>query len=336
MAYKLLAIYTLVTIAISESEEDVWADTYFSNANATLALQMCEANAQPLSSFPACFVYIRNSGSPDPGVTNEDTPPAYSLSANPEAIPCGNDFGDIWAPDYQLASCCSGDGRYFVMTGQIGAFDLGYATTDPDAHCLGYATALTASICSPYQGKYIRDNTLFVCKSACDTIYDYCGAPGENFPEEGTYTDGTTLCEELWGGFGFDMSSGNCGRPDGPFCKENIGISVVENNGNCLSFVRPNFDLSSATEYDYQQNKYCPTSNDPNIDNDHPCNDIINALNQGNQGRRLSSTDKCGSIPMYARDEKSREIAIKQGCFSSAVLIAPMTFILSLISLMLV
>lgn len=63
-----------------------------------------------MNKFPPCAAYITGRDK----VNGKDP---FEVNKGPFAITCGNKYGDIWAPDYQLASCCTGDGRYFVMTG---------------------------------------------------------------------------------------------------------------------------------------------------------------------------------------------------------------------------
>jgi len=149
---------------------------------------------------------------------------------------------------YKESSCCSDDGVYFVETGQSGGFDFGYENTD-DTLCTLYASAMSGLVCHPEQGKYVTNtNTLKVCLSSCQLLFDNCGLPGVNFPSWTTYTDAVSLCEQAWGGFSSSIygEGGPCSsRPDGFACKSEIyKVEVVPDNGeerdaNCLGFVPP-------------------------------------------------------------------------------------------------
>jgi hypothetical protein len=186
---------------------------------------------------------------------------SFESEAPPEPIPCGDSrFGDSAFPSFKDLSCCSGDGRYFVATGQIGGFDAGYATASDSPACYAFAEALSMVLCDPRQGDFINTNknpnTLRICRSSCDVVFDVCGPPGNNFPEWTGYTDGTSLCYDLFGGFG---SSPCESRNEGYVCKSGLSIEVVADDQNCISIVVP-------TEYDEngQSPDACATVDDGN------------------------------------------------------------------------
>ena len=315
---SLLALHVHTT---ASQDGDEWQQNYLSNVNKTRSLEMCEKNNQPLTSFPRCATFVA-------GYQNFSTNDRY-----PEAIACGHPYGDAWAPAYQPASCCDGLGRYFVATGQTGALDFGFASPNPSALCQGYARAMTAIVCSPYQGDFVRNNTLYVCKDSCDALLDACGPPGVNLPEWAVYDDAESLCKAAWGGFGTSCGryvefcpvdslyvhcSSDVYRPGNGFCGIGMKLEVAEED--CLAMIRPNLDLSEAAEYDYAENKYCPTT-DGNVDVSHPCRDVEDALEReqaDNSSRRLLAEEDTCHIPMFARDEASRRIAIENGCFDTS------------------
>jgi len=149
---------------------------------------------------------------------------------------------------YKDSSCCSDDGVYFVETGQSGGFDFSYENADNDPFCTFYANEMLGLVCDPNQGKYVTDNTLKICESSCQLLFDSCGLPGVNFPSWTTYTDAISLCKQSWGGF---PSGGPCNsRPNGFACKSGIyKVEVVPDNGEegdayCLGF----FDQSPTTQ----------------------------------------------------------------------------------------
>ena len=161
---------------------------------------------------------------------------SFIPEAPPQPIPCGSSqFGDSLFPSFADLSCCSGDGRYFVWTGQTGGF-LPYPSTEPA--CYAFAEALSMVLCDPRQGDFIdTKNVLRLCRFSCDMVFDACGLPGANFPERTGYTDGTSLCYDLFGGFG---SSSPCdGRSEGYVCKSGLTIEVVLDDQNCLDIVIP-------------------------------------------------------------------------------------------------
>ena len=185
---------------------------------------MCENDTTDGVSF--CHGYITGSDS-------------FSFLREPQAIPCGTSrFGDAVFPSFQDSSCCSGDGRYFVESGQIGGFDAGYAGVMVEPACYAFAEALSMTLCDPRQGDFIdRNAVLRICQSSCDMVFDACGLPGVNFPEFTTYNDGTSLCYELFGGFG---SSSPCdSRDEGYVCRSGLTIEVMIDDQNCLDIVVP-------------------------------------------------------------------------------------------------
>ena len=185
---------------------------------------------------------------------------SYIPEAPPQPIPCGtSQFGDALFPSFADLSCCSGDGRYFVWTGQTGGF-LPYPLTEPA--CYAFAEALSMVLCDPRQGDFIdTKNVLRICRSSCDMVFDACGLPGANFPEWAGFNDGTSLCYDLFGGF--ESSSPCDGRNKGYVCKSGLTIAVVSDDQNCLDIVVP-------TNYDgYGQ------SPDACVDDDEDDNEIF-------------------------------------------------------------
>jgi hypothetical protein len=170
-------------------------------------------------------------------ITGSDT---FSPLREPQPIPCGGQFGDSVFPSFQDLSCCSGEGRYFVESGQIGGFDAGYTRDLSEPACYSYAEALSMVLCDPRQGQFIttnkNPNVLRICRSSCDTVFDVCGLPGENFPEWTGYTDGTSLCYELFGGFG---SSPCESRNEGYVCQSGLTIEVITDDQDCLDIIVP-------------------------------------------------------------------------------------------------
>lgn len=163
---------------------------------------------------------------------------SFIPEARPQPIPCGtSQFGDSVFPSFTDLSCCSGDGRYFVWTGQTGGFVGTYADTLSEPACYAFAEALTMVLCDPRQGDFIdTKNVLRICRSSCDMVFDVCGPPGDNFPEWTGYADGTSLCYGLFGGFG---SSPCEGRKDGYVCQSGLTIEVITDDQNCLDIVVP-------------------------------------------------------------------------------------------------
>ena len=107
--------------------------------------------------------------------------------------------------------------------------------------CSLYTKAMTGIVCNPNQGRFISNNTLRVCSSTCQTLFDNCGLPGVNFPKWTTYTDAISLCKEAWGGFGI-FNPCNA-YPNGYACQSEIlGVEVVVNGVegvDCLGIVPP-------------------------------------------------------------------------------------------------
>jgi hypothetical protein len=170
-------------------------------------------------------------------ITGSDT---FNPLREPQPIPCGGRFGDSVFPSFQDISCCSGEGRYFVESGQIGGFDAGYVRDLSEPACYSYAEALSMVLCDPRQGQFIttdkNPNVLRICRSSCDMVFDVCGLPGENFPEWTGYTDGTSLCYELFGGFG---SSPCESRDEAYVCRSGLTIEVITDDQDCLDIMVP-------------------------------------------------------------------------------------------------
>jgi hypothetical protein len=168
-------------------------------------------------------------------ITGRDS---FSPGRQPQPIPCGTSrFGDSVFPSFKDLACCSGDGRAIVESGQIGGFDAGYANVVTERACYSFAEALSMVLCDPRQGDFIdTKNVLRICRSSCDMVFDACGLPGDNFPEWTGYNDGTSLCYELFGGFG---SSPCSSRAEGYVCRSGLTIEVITDDQNCLDIVVP-------------------------------------------------------------------------------------------------
>jgi len=189
-------------------------------------------------------------------ITGYEYDSVSTKSEYPKPLSCDSEFG-VWRTHavYKKSSCCSDDGIYFVETGQSGGFDFGYENADNNPWCTFYAQEMAGLVCDPNQGKYVTDNTLKICESSCQLLFDYCGLPGANFPSWASYTNAISLCEQSWGGFSSSIDGmeegGPCSsRPDGFACKSGIyKVEVVPDNGEegdayCLGF----FDQSPTTQ----------------------------------------------------------------------------------------
>ena len=210
------------------------------------AAQLKQAVSQTSSSSNSdqqCYAYIQG----DETATN-----TFSLQEGPYAIECGeSEYGDNWGPEqYQDNSCCDGDGRYLVVSGQVGGFRASYRgisdVSISSPKCWAYIDALQAVLCDPKQGEFISETdnqgaTLIICKSDCDEAFTACGNPGENLPSSASYTDGTSLCQEMWGGFGYDNPCDS--HPNGFPCQATLSISIMDDeqygDNECLKIIRP-------------------------------------------------------------------------------------------------
>ena len=86
--------------------------------------------------------------------------------------------------------------------------------------------------CSRMQGDYVQNNTLRICSSACDAVFDKCGLPGENLASSYNYTDGRSLCYNVWGGA--DGSSSCDYDAYGALCQSGIVNIEVVDGDDCL------------------------------------------------------------------------------------------------------
>jgi hypothetical protein len=67
-------------------------------------------------------------------------------------------------------------------------------------------------------------------------VFDVCGLPGDNFPDYAGYTDGTSLCYELFGEF----RSSPCDRlEEGYVCQSGLTIEFITDDQDCLDIVVP-------------------------------------------------------------------------------------------------
>lgn len=163
----------------------------------------------------------------------------------PFPVDCGSRYGDKYAlSNDQEYTCCNGEGRHSVGSSQMGGFDFVNGSPEIFPICNAYNNALQAILCHPDQGKFIRtynginQPVLRVCRESCDTVFSYCGLPGEVFPDWTTYYDGTSLCYEVWGGFSSHQYDG-CGFNGFP-CQINLAIDVVDTD--CLAMTPPSDD----------------------------------------------------------------------------------------------
>lgn len=181
---------------------------------------------------------------------------SFNQSVGPYPIECGTSlYGDRYGPkEYQLDSCCSGDGRYFVQEHGIGGFDY-HGPEIHDATCLAFMDALTGVLCDPQQGRFIskarvNDTSISnkgymfrICQSSCDAVFDACH---EFLDYAGSVvSSGTDLCRELWGG-GFGGETSCDKEPLGFPCKHDLQVAVIldDNNSNhleedCLPIMMP-------------------------------------------------------------------------------------------------
>ena len=180
-----------------------------------------------------CYTYITSNYEQRTRSSNNDK--------YPKPLNCDSKYG-IWRThsSYTDSSCCSDDGIYFIETGQSGGFDFTFEYPETTL-CSLYTKAMTGIVCNPNQGRFISNNTLRVCSSTCQTLFDNCGLPGVNFPKWTTYTDAISLCKEAWGGFGIYNPCD--ARPNGYACQSEIlGVEVVVNGVegvDCLGIVPP-------------------------------------------------------------------------------------------------
>ena len=156
----------------------------------------------------------------------------YLPFENPKRMSCERSTGEQDASySYFWSSCCSNNG-YFSTSITSGGFQLRGWFEVNDQICEDYSWEMSTLLCSPDQGKYIEDNTLRVCLSSCQALFDACGLPGVNFPSWAEYTDATSLCYAAWGGFYYDSPCES--NPESPLCQNGIiNLEVVEGE-DCL------------------------------------------------------------------------------------------------------
>eukprot|EP00978_Attheya_sp_CCMP212_P047098 scaffold421226_cov55-Attheya_sp.AAC.2 len=195
----------------------------------------CLAKCQDYSE---CFRYI----------TTAPSSPTELGTVFPKPVQCRitsifNFYGPL---EHQALSCCDRSGHTNVQQGLVGGFDTGVFqfsslinATDSDVKCAAYSSALSLTLCDPRQGEFIRKTTnettgqdshvLRVCASSCDAVYQACGPPGNIFPENRSFVDGASTCQDLWGGW------------------ESVQLEVVEDNLDCLELIIPS-DLNAWSE----------------------------------------------------------------------------------------
>jgi hypothetical protein len=168
-------------------------------------------------------------------ITGRDS---FIPQAPPRSIPRGGrgPFADLVFPSFQDLSCCSAEGHAVIKSGEIGGFDAGYTYNVTEPKCYNYIEALSMVLCDPRQGDFIDDttNVLRICRSSCDMVFDNCGLPGANFPPNTEYTNGTSLCYDLFGGF-FNLA----GYWDGYVSQSGLTIEVIADDQNCIDIVVP-------------------------------------------------------------------------------------------------
>lgn len=198
------------------------------------AQDFCNTKSNPCENdpYPTCHGYI----------TGYDT---WMLeSVKPQPLDCDSSYG---APvHYVDASCCSNEGLYFVTSSQIGGFEFQYATNDFTAgSCGAHAYAMSSILCDPNQGRYIKNNTITVCLSSCQQLFNACGLPGDNFVDWANYTDAESLCKAAWGGFFFsDGDKRPCQlRPYGYPCGAQVYNVEVVSGDDCLAMITPSQEL---------------------------------------------------------------------------------------------
>ena len=141
-------------------------------------------------------------------------------------------------PNESACGCCDSEDSaihsvYYFMAGQEGGFV--FNSENPgwnDYDCRELTERMSSLPCSRMQGSYVQNNTLRICSSACDDLFDTCGLPGEDLASWYNYTDGRSLCHNAWGGFN---GSTPCDYyPDSMLCKSGIlNIEVVDGD-DCL------------------------------------------------------------------------------------------------------
>ncbi len=153
---------------------------------------------------------------------------------------------------YQDLSCCSNMGEYQLANSfsYYQDFYTGWIS-DPKGICVAFKHNLDQIVCSPDQGKYIvssmnnkynknqNSQSLRLCKSTCEKLFETCGLPGDNFPEWLKYTDPITMCHELWNGVSSTRSNHQCDV--NLACQAQLSLTVVDDN--CLSIEEPSEQL---------------------------------------------------------------------------------------------
>jgi len=161
-----------------------------------------------------------------------------SLGREPTGLRCG--CCDIVGPGLPAT--------YYFKTGQEGGFSFGWENPWlDDTDCSVLTDRMSLLPCSRLQGSYVQNNTLRICSSACDTLFNKCGLPGENLASSYNYTDGRSLCYNAWGGL--DGSSSCDYSPDGALCQSGIEYIEVVDGDDCLGAESqyPHCDSSSGS-----------------------------------------------------------------------------------------
>ena len=235
-----------------------------------------------------------------------DTVNTFLLEHPPGPINCANQTYPRWGPpEHQELSCCSDEARFASQSLRLGGFEIIYKNQreltsndeididtirtnrsplkPEDAECHAYTDALRATLCDPRQGGYIvtvagdKENTttgtddvsmmfMLICQSSCDAVFDACGEPGVNYPPDLSYTDGTSMCYEAWGGGWY--SDDPCDKNGHQFpCKHNLRLHVVDDvtdkNAFCLPIVVPTQkDIDSYEQNGQPQDACSPDGKD--------------------------------------------------------------------------
>ena len=141
-------------------------------------------------------------------------------------------------PNESACGCCDSEDSaihsvYYFMAGQEGGFV--FNSEYPgwnDYGCRELTERMSSLPCSRMQGSYVQNNTLRICSSACDALFDECGLPGTNLASSYNYTDGRSLCLNAWGGL--DGSSSCDSDPDGALCQSGVVNIEVVDGDDCL------------------------------------------------------------------------------------------------------
>jgi len=172
-----------------------------------------------------CAYLIDNVNSYDPANANR--------SPNDECHEVSKD-----SSNEECQKCCSYSANEMILDGHGGGFQVQYAVplargepsqSEAAATCYAFVDALHDTICSPYQGSYIRDNAFRVSQESCDLVYQRCVPTGIVSP--GFASNGTAFCRNAWGD---PCSKSSNGYP----CRAGLAIEVVDDDTG-IAIVQP-------------------------------------------------------------------------------------------------